>query len=113
MTIENNEFLVFNNFLNKQDVIKNNDFSIANKITNKKNLINLIHLHEAAILNALNQHYHKDSIYTYTGPILIAINPFKIFYKQRPVFQPWNLIFSTKVINISWIEKFAKRLRVS
>ena len=76
--LENNEFLVFNNFLNKQDVIKNNDLSIANKITNKKNLIDLIHLHEAAILNALNQHYHKDSIYTYTGPILIAINPFKI-----------------------------------
>lgn len=45
--------------------------------TSIPNLIDLIHLHEPAILNALSGRYSEDTIYTYTGPILIAINPFK------------------------------------
>ena len=39
-------------------------------------LIVLTHLHEPAILYTLQQRYNKDVIYTYTGPILLAINPF-------------------------------------
>ena len=42
-----------------------------------ENLINLPHLHEPAILYCLEQRYNKSDIYTYTGPILIAVNPFK------------------------------------
>ena len=41
------------------------------------NLIKLPHLHEPAILHSLQQRYAKSDIYTYTGPILIAVNPFK------------------------------------
>lgn len=41
------------------------------------NLINLPHLHEPALLHCLQQRYHDGDIYTYTGPILIAVNPFK------------------------------------
>jgi myosin heavy subunit len=41
------------------------------------NLINLIHLNEPEILYHLKKRYFDDIIYTYTGPILIAINPFK------------------------------------
>lgn len=39
-------------------------------------LIVLTHLHEPAILYSLEERYNKDVIYTYTGPILLAINPF-------------------------------------
>ena len=40
-------------------------------------LIGLTHLHEPAILHALRLRYDADVIYTSTGPILLAINPFK------------------------------------
>ena len=42
-----------------------------------EDLITLTHLHEPAILHALHTRYDLGLIYTYTGPILIAINPFK------------------------------------
>ncbi len=42
-----------------------------------ENLISLPYLHEPAILYCLQQRYTKSDIYTYTGPILIAMNPFK------------------------------------
>mmetsp|Transcript_5322 Transcript_5322/g.8685 ORF Transcript_5322/g.8685 Transcript_5322/m.8685 type:complete len:197 (+) Transcript_5322:195-785(+) len=41
------------------------------------NLISLPYLHEPAILHCLEQRYALSDIYTYTGPILIAMNPFK------------------------------------
>ena len=41
------------------------------------NLISLPYLHEPAILFCLERRYAKGDIYTYTGPILIAINPFQ------------------------------------
>ena len=40
-------------------------------------LILLPHLNEAAILNVLRLRYDNDNIYTATGPIIIAVNPFK------------------------------------
>ena len=40
-------------------------------------LIGLTHLHEPAILHALRLRYDSNIIYTSTGPILIAINPFQ------------------------------------
>jgi myosin V len=42
-----------------------------------ENLINLTHLHEPAMLFCLQERYFSSQIYTYTGPILIAVNPFK------------------------------------
>lgn len=42
-----------------------------------ENLISLPYLHEPAILYCLEQRYNHSDIYTYTGPILIAMNPFK------------------------------------
>lgn len=41
------------------------------------NLIKLPFLNEPAILHCLQERYHLGLIYTYTGPILIAVNPFK------------------------------------
>ena len=43
----------------------------------QENLINLPFLHEPALLYCLEQRYYRGLIYTYTGPILIAVNPFK------------------------------------
>lgn len=48
------------------------------------NLINLPHLHEPAILYCLQCRYNAGDIYTYTGPILIAVNPFK----RVPLYTP-------------------------
>jgi myosin-5 len=40
-------------------------------------LISLTHLHEPAVVYCLHQRYVANEIYTSTGPILIALNPFK------------------------------------
>jgi myosin V len=49
----------------------------SNIVGGVDDLIELTHLHEPAILHALRLRYDSDIIYTSTGPILIAINPFK------------------------------------
>ena len=40
-------------------------------------LVTLAHLHEPAILHNLECRFEEDQIYTMTGPILLAVNPFK------------------------------------
>ncbi len=40
-------------------------------------LTQLTYLHEPAILHSLSERYKHKSIYTYTGPILLAVNPFQ------------------------------------
>uniref|UniRef100_A0A7S4S8Q1 Myosin motor domain-containing protein n=1 Tax=Ditylum brightwellii TaxID=49249 RepID=A0A7S4S8Q1_9STRA len=40
-------------------------------------LITLTHLHEPAVVHCLRRRYQYDKIYTSTGPILLALNPFK------------------------------------
>lgn len=49
-----------------------------------EDLINLPYLHEPAILHCLQNRYVGGNIYTYTGPILIALNPFK----SVPLYSP-------------------------
>jgi len=41
-------------------------------------LITMTHLHEPAVVYSLEKRFNEDVIYTATGPMLIAINPFKI-----------------------------------
>jgi len=48
-----------------------------NEIDNCDNLINLPHLNEASVLNGLSLRYNEDNIYTKTGEIIIAVNPYK------------------------------------
>lgn len=58
--------------------IKTRDYESTHQIVGGvDDLIGLTHLHEPAILHALRLRYDSDIIYTATGPILIAINPFK------------------------------------
>lgn len=40
-------------------------------------LITLPHLHEPAILHAVAERFFHGKIYTWTGPVLIAVNPFQ------------------------------------
>jgi myosin heavy subunit len=40
-------------------------------------LITLPHLHEPALLHAVSDRFFDGKIYTWTGPILIAVNPFQ------------------------------------
>lgn len=40
-------------------------------------LITLPHLHEPAILHALADRFFRGKIYTWTGPVLLAVNPFQ------------------------------------
>ena len=40
-------------------------------------MIALPHLHEPAILHAVSERYFRGEIYTWTGPVLIAVNPFQ------------------------------------
>ena len=42
-----------------------------------ENMDDMVHLHEAAVLDNLRKRFERDLIYTSTGPILIAMNPFK------------------------------------
>jgi len=56
-------------------------------------LITLTHLHEPAVVHCLRKRYAKDLIYTNTGPILIALNPFKScinLYSDRAMKQYWE-----------------------
>lgn len=56
-------------------------------------LINLTHLHEPALVSCLRKRYGADRIYTSTGSILLAINPFKRFkdlYSDETMIKYWN-----------------------
>jgi len=51
--------------------ISTNDSKIPSDLTN------LTHLHEPAVVYCLRSRYAMNEIYTATGPILLALNPFK------------------------------------
>jgi len=55
------------------------DVKLANdpKMALLEDMINLPHLHEPAILHSLSERYKQGEIYTFTGPILLAVNPFQ------------------------------------
>ena len=54
-----------------------NDSNNNATANNMHDLIGLTHLDEPAILHALRLRYDNNIIYTSTGPILIAVNPFQ------------------------------------
>ncbi len=55
-----------------------NTLSEQEKREGKDNdMITLPHLHEPAILHAIFERFGRGEIYTWTGPVLIAVNPFQ------------------------------------
>ncbi|CUV06882.1 unnamed protein product [Cryptosporidium hominis] len=51
-------------------------------------LCELTHLHQPSILHAINSRFDLDKIYTFTGPILIAVNPYRTlegFYSMEMI----------------------------
>jgi myosin-5 len=53
--------------------------SSSETATPTHDLITLPHLHEPAILHALHTRFSSNIVYTFCGPILIAVNPFQRF----------------------------------
>lgn len=58
-------------FQRTSDVYTSEGLSVLDDLTQ------LTHLHEPAVLSSLQNRFDIDKIYTFTGPILIALNPFK------------------------------------
>lgn len=56
-----------NSPLSEQDLAEGRD----------NDLITLPHLHEPAILHSVSERFMRGKIYTWTGPVLIAVNPFE------------------------------------
>ena len=59
------------------DTIKIANNNSEEEIINLHNLIQLRHLHEPSILYHTFKRYNQDIIYTFTGDILLSVNPFK------------------------------------
>ena len=60
-------------------------------------LTQLEQLHEPAVVLCLQQRYHDEQIYTYTGKILLALNPFRMLdhvYGPHVMAQYWNNDYS-------------------
>ena len=64
----NNELIEYNKDQVKQKAHED--------LTQIDDLIKLSHLHEPSILDTLVKKYNIDLIYTNTGPVLIAMNPY-------------------------------------
>ena len=62
--------------INSFTVLKTDTLEVCN--IDISDLTQMIHLNEANILAALYSRYKKDEIYTQTGEVLLAINPFRI-----------------------------------
>ena len=58
--------------------LANHPLSDVEQANGKDNdMITLPHLHEPAILHAIGERFNQGKIYTWTGPVLIAVNPFQ------------------------------------
>jgi len=58
-------------------VLPRNTFPDERGALDVPDLVQLVHLHEPAILDALRQRYDAGAIYTSIGHILLAVNPFR------------------------------------
>ena len=60
-------------------------------------LTSLSHLHEPAVVFCLQRRYEHDAIYTYTGKVLLALNPFRPItsgvYGEDVMQEYWNMGF--------------------
>ncbi|KAL0491680.1 myosin heavy chain [Acrasis kona] len=68
-----------NSFSEKEITVDVSQLSLKNAThcDQADDITTMSYLHEPALLYNLQKRYERDLIYTYTGPILIAINPYK------------------------------------
>ena len=74
-------YILDNNVYYDDKIIDISNYETCNsdEIDCKDNLIDIPHLNEPSVLNAVNLRFNQNKIYTYTGKILISVNPFKDF----------------------------------
>jgi len=65
--------------MNDGDVLLANEYPVDAQGNNQcpHDLITLTHLHEPSVVECLSHRYAQDKIYTFTGPVLLALNPFQ------------------------------------
>jgi myosin-5 len=65
--------------LSDGDIVMANEYQITSNGSQScpDDLISLSHLHEPAVVECLQRRYEDDLIYTATGPVLLALNPFQ------------------------------------
>ncbi|GBG34344.1 Myosin-6 [Hondaea fermentalgiana] len=84
------------------DIFLCNQFEDARTLADVEDLTRLTHLHEPSILQSLNDRFKNDNIYTNTGPILLAVNPFK----QLRLYSPdlLEMYYSTGLLRSQGLE---------
>ena len=67
------------NALRDGQVVLSNEYPVDDHgmVQPPSDLITLTHLHEPAVVECLQHRYGMDQIYTNTGPVLLALNPFQ------------------------------------
>jgi len=65
--------------LEQGDILLDNELPLNNQgqALPPQDLIKLTHLHEPAVVQSLKLRYEQNIIYTATGPVLLALNPFQ------------------------------------
>eukprot|EP01125_Pyxidicula_operculata_P006863 TRINITY_DN2356_c0_g1_i3.p1 TRINITY_DN2356_c0_g1~~TRINITY_DN2356_c0_g1_i3.p1 ORF type:complete len:1556 (-),score=486.31 TRINITY_DN2356_c0_g1_i3:1298-5965(-) len=74
-----NELTVLNEFINEEETINKKDVVLLQEQSLKvlADMIALSDLHEATLLYNLRERYKEEKIYTYIGPMIVSVNPFK------------------------------------
>jgi len=83
--------------------LANTPLSEHDRVEGKDNdMITLPHLHEPAILHAIGERFDRGEIYTWTGPVLIAVNPFQRLPLYTSVSAKWchRSFFRFSYINV-------------
>ena len=83
-----------NTALEDGTVLVDNEFVVKDGVVQcPHDLITLTHLHEPAVVHCLQVRYEQDIIYTATGPVLLALNPFKTcrgLYSESTMKRYWE-----------------------
>lgn len=83
------------NAMSDGSVVMGNDYPIGvnGKRACPHDLISLTHLHEPSVVESLEHRYDQDQIYTATGAVLLAVNPFQAIdglYGETTMKKYWN-----------------------
>ena len=71
-------------------------------------LIGLPHLHEPALLGACSDRFAYGKIYTFTGPILLAVNPFV----RLPLYTEVSFLFCTLFCLCSRVKELTSHVKL-